>query len=468
MSVAERAFGQLIAIAGRERPDFVRITVETPALKTRFYADEAAAAAIAAGAAVAADIWTLRSGGKQDVTVGTREAAAGLVGFLHQKFDDKSKAPPMRGQLEAARTAANGFKKTRDGRYVFLHPSFPEGTKRLLKVLDCPDTEDAVNATMLQWDALAFENAVAAAGACAGLARTPQEWDASEQGRILASRPVVEVVKIGDSPPEPFAKAGDAPLDGIRVLDLTRVLAGPTCARTLAQYGAEVMVISSPTLPSVPYLVTDTGHGKLAAFADLATEDGKATLRALARQSDVFSQGYRQGALERHGFGPVELAQLRPGIVVAAINCYGHEGPWRARPGWEQLGQTVTGMTVVHGGAEGPKLQPGAVTDYTTGYLAAYGSLIALQRRALYGGSYLVRVSLAQTAMWIRALGLADDERLAEAQMLRPEEIASFSIKSETGFGPMTHLRPPVRMSATPPQWRRGVVPLGTHAPAWP
>jgi crotonobetainyl-CoA:carnitine CoA-transferase CaiB-like acyl-CoA transferase len=468
MSVAERAFEQLVALDGRARPDFVRIEEQTPALKTRFYADEAAAAAIAAGATVAADVWTLRGGARQSVTVGSREAAAGLVGFLHQKFDDKDKAPPMRGQLEAARTAANGFKKTRDGRFVFLHPSFPESTRRLLKVLDCADTEEAVNATMLRWDARAFEDAVAAAGACAGLARTPEEWDASEQGRILATRPVVEVVKIGDSAPEPFAKNGDAPLDGVRVLDLTRVLAGPTCARTLAQYGAEVMVISSPSLPSVPYFVTDTGHGKLAAFVDLATDDGKATLRTLARASDVFSQGYRQGALERHGFGPIELAQLRPGIIVTAINCYGHEGPWRGRPGWEQLGQTVTGMAVVHGGDEGPKLQPGAVTDYTTGYLAAFGSLIALQRRALYGGSYLVRVSLAQTAMWIRALGLASEERLAEARMPGVEEIASFSIKSDTGFGPMTHLRPPVQMSTTPARWRRGVVPLGTNPPAWP
>jgi crotonobetainyl-CoA:carnitine CoA-transferase CaiB-like acyl-CoA transferase len=468
MSKADDAFRELMPLAARERPVFVHIEAGTPALKTRFYADEAAAAAIAAGAMVAADIWTLRSGERQDVAVNTREAAAGLVGFLHQKFADASKAPPMRGQLEAARTAANGFKKTRDGRYVFLHPSFPESTKRLLKVLDCPDEEDAVDATMLKWDALAFENAVAAAGACAGLARTPEEWDGSEQGRILATRPVVDVVKIGDSKPEPFAKRGAAPLSGNRVLDLTRVLAGPTCARTLAQYGAETMVISSPTLPSVPYFVTDTGHGKLAAFVDLTTEDGRATLRTLVREGDVFSQGYRQGALERHGFGPIELAQLRPGIIVTAINCYGHEGAWRARPGWEQLGQTVTGMAVVHGGDEGPKLQPGAVTDYTTGFLAAFGSLIALQRRALYGGSYLVRVSLAQTAMWIRRLGLAPESRLEHARQVTPDEVRGWSIQSDTGFGPMTHLRPPVRMSATPARWTRGVVPLGTNEAVWP
>ncbi len=468
MSVADTAFAGLAALAGRAAPDFVRIESETPALKTRYYADEAAAAAIAAGAMTAADIWTLRSGETQRVTVNTREAAAALVGFLHQTFDDASKAPDPRGRLAAASTAANGFHKTRDARHVFLHPSFPESTKRLLKVLDCPDEPDAVAATMHKWDALDFENAAAAAGACAGLARTPEEWDESEQGRILASRPVVEVTQIGDSKPEPFARGGAAPLSGIRVLDLTRVLAGPTCARTLAQFGAQAMVISSPALPSVPYFVTDTGHGKLAAFADLTGEDGRATLRRLVREGDVFSQGYRQGALERHGFGPVELAALRPGIVVTAINCYGHEGPWRARPGWEQLGQTVTGMAMVHGGAEGPKLQPGAVTDYTTGFLAAFGTMVALRRRALYGGSYLVRVSLAQTAMWIRGLGLADEARLDQARALDAAEIAGFSIRSEdTGFGPMTHLRPPVTLSATPARWVRGVRQLGSDKAEW-
>lgn len=467
MSVADVAFGQLMRIAGRAAPDFVRIESDVPALKTRFYADEAAAAAIAAGATVAADIWTLRSGKKQSVTVNTREAAASLVSFLHQKFEDASRAPDPRGQAAAAGTAANGFYKARDGRFVYLHPSFPESTKRLLKVLDCADTRDDVAATMLKWDALDFENAVAAAGACAGMARTPEEWDASEQGRVLASRPVVEVVKIGDSAPEPFAAGGDAPLSGVRVLDLTRVLAGPTCARTLAQYGADAMVISSPNLPSVPYFVTDTGHGKRAAFVDLQTDHGRAVLRELARAGDVFSQGYRQGALERHGFGPVKLAILRPGIIVTAINCYGHEGPWRGRPGWEQLGQTVTGMAVVHGGDKGPELQPGAVTDYSTGFLAAFGTMLALQRRALYGGSYLVRVSLAQTAVWIRGLGLADATRLTGGRALSAEEIAGWSIRSETGFGGMTHLRPPVTMSATPARWRRGVVPLGTDAAAW-
>jgi len=467
MSVATGALDGLMAIAGREATDFATIDGGAPALKTRFYAEEAAAAALAAGAVAAADIWTLRTGERQRVRVDTREAATALAGFTHQKFADKTRAPDMRGQFEASSTAAKGFMRTRDGRFVFLHPSFPESTKRLLKVLDCPDEKEAVKATVARWDALDFESAVGAAGACAGLARTPEEWDASEQGRILASRPVVEIVQIGDSAPQPVPGGGDAPLSGVRVLDLTRVLAGPSCARTLAQYGADTMVISSPNLPSVPMFVSDTGHGKRAAFVDLATADGRARLRDLVRGADVFAQGYRQGALERLGFGPAELAQLRPGIVCTAINCYGHEGPWRARPGWEQLGQTVTGMAVMHGGAEGPRLQPGAVTDYTTGFLAAFGTLIALARRARYGGSYLVRASLVQTAVWIRRMGWAGEDRLAAAQAPSAEEIAAWSLRGDTGFGPMTYLRPPVMLSATPARWTRPTVPLGTDAAVW-
>ena len=172
--------------------------------------------------------------------------------------------------------------------------------------------------------------------------------------------------------------------------------------------------------------------------------------------------------MERAGFSATQLAQLRPGIVYTSINCYGHEGPWRGRAGWEQLAQTVTGMAHVHGGAEGPKLQPGAVTDYTTGFLAAFGSLIALQRRALYGGSYLVRVSLCQTGMWVRALGVAGEDRVCAARKLEGDEIRGFLTTSSGGYGPMSHLRPAVTLSATPARWKRPVVKLGVHPAEWP
>jgi crotonobetainyl-CoA:carnitine CoA-transferase CaiB-like acyl-CoA transferase len=467
MSLTDEAFGQLMRIYGRARPDFVKFDEGPHVLATRFAADEAVSAALAAGGTVAADLWKLRTGETQSVEVATREAAASLNSYSFVRLEDPNETPPGRDP-SVVRSAVAGFHPSRDGRHVLLHPSFPPGTERILRALGCAAEREAVEAACLAKTAQEIEDAVAAERGCAGMVRTPEEWDASEQGRILASRGPVEVIKIGDSPPEPLPCEGDAPLSGVRVLDMTRVLAGPTCARTLAQYGADVLYLASPHLPASHGFLPDTNHGKLSAWLDLAEPGGPEKLAELLKTTDVFSQGYRTGAMERMGFGPAQLAQLRPGIVYTSINCYGHEGPWRGRAGWEQLAQTVTGMAHVHGGAAGPQLQPGAVTDYTTGFLAAFGSLIALQRRALYGGSYLVRVSLCQTGMWVRSLGIGAEARIAEAQKLEGDEAKGFLTSSNGGYGPMTHLRPAVRMSRTPARWRRPVVKLGTNPAAWP
>jgi crotonobetainyl-CoA:carnitine CoA-transferase CaiB-like acyl-CoA transferase len=414
---------------------------------------------------IAADLWEMRGGKTQRIEVATREAAASLISFAHQRFADVSKAPESFEAALAPRTSANGFFRTKDERFVYLHQSFPQSTTELLRILGCADTQEAVDRTLLTRDALDWESLLAEAGVCAAMCRSPQEWDTSEQGRALASLPVVEVIKISDSDPEPM-RGGQAPLTDVRVLDLTRVLAGPTCARTLAHFGADTMVISAPGLPSIPAFVADTGHGKRAAFCDLNTNDGRATLQRLVRSADVFSQGYRQGALARHGFSSLDLARMRPGLINVEINCYGHEGPWRGWRGWEQLAQTVTGMAYQHGGAQSPVLQPAAVCDYTTGFLAAFGALIALRRRALYGGSYLVRASLCQTAMWVRAMGYDNETRL-RGEGFKTEEIERWRISADTGFGQMHFLRPAVRMSQTEPTWTRGVVPLGTHPALW-
>ena len=469
MSLTQTAFAQLMGVYGREHPDFVSFNEGSIALATRFAADEAVSAALAAGATAAADLWTLRTGETQRIEVSTREAAASLTSYAFVRIEDPNETPPGRDPA-VLRSAVMGLHPTKDGRHVLLHPSFPPGTERILRALDCAaDADaDAVRFACRARTAQQIEDAVAAERGCAGIVRTPEEWDACEQGHQLAAHPPVEVIKIGDSPPEPMPAGGDMPLSGIRVLDLTRVLAGPTCARTLAQYGADVLYLASPKLPASSGFLPDTNHGKLSAWLDLAEEAGRARLAELLREADVFSQGYRTGAMERMGFGPVQLAAQRPGIIYTSINCYGHEGPWRGRAGWEQLAQTVTGMAHVHGGGEGPKLQPGAVTDYTTGFLAAFGSLIALQRRSLYGGSYLVRVSLCQTGMWVRSLGIAGEQRAEQAQQLEGDEIRGFLTTSHGGYGPMSHLRPAVRLSATPAKWKRPVVKLGTHPAEWP
>ncbi len=471
MTTATDAFAQLMRIAGKAPGASIVISEGAPGLQTRFHAEAAAAAALAATGAMAADLWTQRTGQAQKVAVSTREAGAALISFAFQKFADASRAPPTRPEDAGGGgrgTPAMGFFPTKDGRWVFLHPSFPASAAKLHKLIGSPRDVAAVAANVLTWNALDLENAIAEAGVCGAMVRTAEEWDTSDQGLILASRPVVEVVKIAEGPPMPLPIHGDRPLSGIRTLDLTRVLAGPTCGRTLAQYGADVLYVASPKLPATEFFISDVNHGKLSTWLDLTDPADLARLKALVADCDVFSQGYRQGSLERMGLGPLDLARLRPGIIYTSINAYGHEGPWSQRPGWEQLAQTVTGMADIQGGDAGPKLQPGAVTDYTTGFLAAFGTMVALDRRARFGGSYMVRVSLAQTGMWLRGLGIKPAQALDEVKPLTPEEIDGWRIDSESGFGPVRHLRPPVSLSATPTAWSRPTVPLGSHPPAWP
>jgi crotonobetainyl-CoA:carnitine CoA-transferase CaiB-like acyl-CoA transferase len=457
-----RAFDELMELAGSARPSDLAIEEGATALETRFFAEEACAAVLAACGTTAADIWVARGGKPQAVGVATREAAASLTSFLHNRFEDAARMPLL---VREERTPANGFFRTRDERFVYLHQSFPESAARLHALMGSPADKAQAAQAVLGWDAKALEDAIAERGLCGALARTAQEWDASEQGRVLAATAVVEVTRIGEADPEPLP-AGPTPLAGVRTLDLTRVLAGPTCAKALAAFGAEVLHLTSPTLPTVEMFVADTNPGKRSAFLDLKAGKGRELLEGLVRGADVFSQGYRAGALDRLGFGPARLAQLRPGIVCVEIDCYGHDGPWRERPGWEQLAQTATGMAVMHGdhqGEDGPKLQPAAVNDYTTGYLAAFGALIALDRRAQSGGSWLVRVSLSRTAMWVRSLGLAE----GTIEPLSVTELDAWRVDESSGWGPMRRLRPPVRMSETPAVWTRPAVRLGTDRPDW-
>lgn len=455
---ATAALLQLAALSGSDWGQ-TAVDVQTPALATPFFGEEAAAAALAAGAAEAAGLWALRTGERQSVAVDTREAAASLVSFLFQRFDDPARAPSR----VAPATAANGFLPTGDGRFVYIHPSFDESAGHL-KLLGCADTPEAVRAALARWTAPDLEAATARAGLCAAMVRTPDEWDATDQGRLLAAAPIVEVTRIGDGPPVPFPAAPDAPLSGVKVLDLTRVLAGPACARALASHGADVLHISGPDLPSFAPFVSDTGHGKRCAFLDLKMAAGRERLLGLVDEADVFSQGYRSGALERLGFGPEALAVARPGLIHLSINCYGHEGGWATRPGWEQLAQTVSGMAHVQGAGGEPALLPAAVNDYTTGYLAAFGAMVALRRRAAEGGSWRVRVSLTRTAMWVRSLGLREG---GEVEPFSSDELAAWSIRENGGWGPVAFLRPPVRMEKTPAAWMRPSVRLGTDAAAW-
>src|SRR5262249_34843075 len=214
--------------------------------------------------------------------------------------------------------------------------------------------------------------------------------------------------------------------------------------------------------------VMDTSLGKLSTSLDLQRAEDAERLRQLVSEADVFVQSYRPGALARCGFAPDDVARLRPGTVYVTVSAYSHPGPWHERRGFETLIQSVSGMAHEQGfgaGLERPQHLPAQVVDHGTGYLAAFGALIALARRAREGGSYLVRVSLAQTGRWVDALGRVQGRGTRELTL---EGVQDLIAAMETPFGPLRHVAPAARMSETPVYWSRPAVPLGTHPPAWP
>ena len=426
-----------------------------PVLGSRFRIGEAVAVALGLVGCEAAHLHALRGGSLQSVRVDVQAAAATLLGFLIQKCEGID--------LARVHNAVTGFYPAGDGRWIHLHGGFPHLAAGTLEVLGCAMQADAITAALRRRSAQEWEDALAAEALCGAMVRSPAEWDAHAQGEAVAPLAAVEIERIGEAETELLPPSSERPLEGLRVLDLTRVLAGPSCGRALAEHGADVLRIGAERLPSVEPFVIDTGRGKRNAYLDLDRAADADRLRELIAEADVVCEGYRRGSLERRGFGPEALAALRPGIVVVSIHCYGAVGPWADRPGWEQLAQSATGLAHTEGGDGPPALIPAAATDYTTGALAAFGALRALSRRASEGGSWHVRASLCQTGMWLRRLGATCDPARATGL----GDLASRVQRTKTAWGDLVHLAPVVEMEKTPAFAALPPAPLGSHEPVW-
>jgi crotonobetainyl-CoA:carnitine CoA-transferase CaiB-like acyl-CoA transferase len=431
---------------------------DDPVFATRYRIAAPGAAAIGAAGVAAAHLWRLKSGENQSVRVDARRAAVAMRSNHYLKIDGRTPPRPS--------DKVTGFYPARDGRWVYLHCNFPNLRDRNLGVLGTPIDPDAVRAAVARWDGQALEDAIAAAGGCGALVRDETQWQALPQYGYVAREPLFEITRIGDAPPEALPP-GPRPLSGVRVLDLTRVLAGPTAARTLAEHGADVMRVSREGLPDSGLFDLDTGLGKRSTFIDLRESQGARTLRDLASQAHVFSQAYRPGSLAARGFSPEDLAKIRPGIVYVTLSAWGYTGPWSQRRGYDTVVQSANGMAF-HGADEKPQFMPVSAQDYVAGYLMAYGAMLALSRRAREGGSWHVRLSLAGVGHWIRTCGLVDPARYAGlSNSLPDDEMNRFLMDSDSPAGRLTHLAPVAQLSRTPAHWERPAVPLGTHPPRW-
>ena len=340
MTMPNEALCCILPVVGwsdRQAAEVVFAGGADPVLPTPFRIGAAGAAALAATGLAATELWEIRAGRRQQVTVDLRQATASLHSGRYLKLAGAS--------VPSAQNSIMGVYPTRDGRWSYLHCNFPNHRAAALAVLGVAEDRDAVARAVATWNAADLEEAIIAADGAGGMARTQTEWAEHPQALAIAALPLLEIMRIGDSDPEPLP-AGGRPLSNIRVLDLTRVLAGPTCARTLAEHGADVMRITAAHLPNLGYQEWDTGHGKLSAELDLRTPGDLDIVRGLVRQADVFSQGYRPGTLASRGLAPEELAAVRPGLVYVSLCAFGHTGPWASRRGFDTVVQTVSGMTV--------------------------------------------------------------------------------------------------------------------------
>lgn len=439
-----------------------------PILPSSFAVGAAAQASLGASALAAAALWAQRTGRWQDIAVDMRHALAEFRSERYLRVNG-GPAPELWDRIA-------GLYPCGDGRWVRLHTNFPHHRDGVLRILHCAHDKDAVRAALAGWEAEAFEATASQAGLVVAAMRTFDEWRAHPQAQAIAGLPPLTIEKIGDAPPQPLpalpahaeANVDARPLSGVRVLDFTRIIAGPVAGRTLAAHGADVLLVTAAHLPAIAPLVIDTGRGKRSCQLDLRDADDKRTLHKLLHGADVLVQGYRPGGLADLGAGAEAAARARPGIVYVSLSAYGHVGPWAGKRGFDSLVQTATGFNHDEAQATGsadPKPLPAQVLDHAAGYLLAFGAMAALHRRAVEGGSWHVRVSLAQVGQWLRSLGRVPDGLRVPDQHI--DEISDLLEVQESGFGELTVVRHAARLSETPAHWALPSVPLGTHAPEW-
>lgn len=469
---AQTALAELWRSAGLDETALHRVELTGPATVAGFVSSFAVIAAVqssvAAAALMATEIGRQRQPQlvAQNVSVDALHTAFETSGYFTLDGVEPELWSPISGLYACGGDVAEpGF--------VRIHANFDHHRDGALALLGLPAGEQtprsAVQQALQGWRAADFEARAVQEGLPIVALRKPQQWLKQGQEVELARHPLVELVRIGDAPPLawPELEAAQRPLAGIRVLDLTRILAGPAAARTLAAYGADVLMINGPHLPNIE-AIADLSRGKRSALLDLRTQDGCADLWRLLGDTHVFMQAYRPGALATKGFAAQQLAQRRPGIVVAELSAYGWQGPWGGRPGFDSLVQTASGINWDEGQAEGsgkPRALPMQALDYGAGFLLAFGIQAALLRQTSEGGSWQVRVTLAGVARWLRSLGRVE---VSADEWLSPRtDICPYLESLNSGFGPLQAVRHCAQFSRTPVAWDWPSMPPGTHAPRW-
>ncbi len=420
--VSNRLLAELLPVL-KLSPDYVQTHLQLAPgnfLPSHLQVNELACGAVAAAALSAADL--------RDAQLAQVDPAQVSVAFRNDQLQT------IDGERAAVFKSHSGFFQTRDG-WVRLHGNYPHHRQRLLETLGLPDdsSREELAQVLKSWDAKDVETAVTAAGGIAVKVRDSKEWRATDQAKAAAHVPLLSIDNIRPETSTPQA----APTGRFRVLDLTRVIAGPVATRTLAYLGCDVLRIDNPSMPELPVQHVDTGADKRSALLDLREPEALHRLHELLATADVLVTGYRPQALSAFGLDSDSLAATYPHLIHATLSAWTFEGPWGARRGFDSIVQAATGIGALESkDGKTPGAMPAQALDHATGYLLAAGILRALKWRREQGGTWRVQAHLLSTANWLLAQGQARDQ----AEVL--QDVSDWQVSQSGPSGNVIQSRP--------------------------
>lgn len=462
-------FKNLVAELGLEPSHDVQIIGQDPVTTSPHRIGDAAAVALAALGAELVAMWGMRTGVQDSVKVHVDATVAQLMAVYLTTVNGVSCARLLE---DKKMFQYSDFYQAKNGRWVFLLNTYPHLRDINCRVLNCPFTVERLTECVREWDAFELEEKISSLGGTCIVVRSQQEWIDSPQGSLLVDTPLVSIEKLADSKPIPLSAPSNPesglPLQGVRVLDNTHVIAGPMTSRIAAEYGAEVLTIASPDHLDPRAMVVETGIGKRSSFCDLeAPGDIDKFFKVLA-EADVYVNSYL--SLDKKGFGPEELIRHCPGLIYVDFHAWGKEGPWLQRGGFDQLACSATGFSAEEAKSGRPSLPPThLLNDYLAAIIGAAGIVEALRRRSIEGGSWRVHVNLSRVCMWVQSMGLFSPEDLVNAPAVDAKRIRESAIFKEVDgcFGKTRYLPTQIQFSAISGHLAKGSEPTGASALAW-
>ncbi|PIQ42956.1 MAG: hypothetical protein COV52_09255 [Gammaproteobacteria bacterium CG11_big_fil_rev_8_21_14_0_20_46_22] len=434
----------------------VNIDGQDPMLASPHKLGEAVSTALLLGAAAGSAIWKMRTGQDNDLSIRMCDA----IHFLHPVHFIWQNGYSM--DVHADSVDLNYHYLCRDGRRVWIQcgPPYAKLQNGYLNFFNCGNNKKAIAERIVQWNSFELEEKLAELGLPCCVVRTPEEWRAHPQGKLLVNTPLIEIEKVADGKPAGLDGETFLPLTGVNVLDFTHVLAGPRAMMGLAEFGANVLQVVPPHHIDPKTINLGVNAGKQSAFADLRDERDLRQFKRLLARADVFASSYRPSVIDRFHLACEKVVPLNSrGMVYLSVNAYGHEGPWKDRAGFDQNAQMVSGFAATEGTLDAPKPPPTFyINDLLTAYFGTAGVMAALLRRATEGGSYHVKISLTRSCMWAQDLGLIAPEvyRQAPESDCFPRRftndpsqytyLPSFS-HERSPYGLITRLAPPVKFS---------------------